>query len=555
MLRAASRAVLIVTFLVFAALGLSAAENEESEAAAKAAEAFESLYGKEFKRVKATADVADDVHLAKRLLAVSGEAKGQPEFLTMLCEKACELAGANAAGYATAAQALEILAFGVPEKAPACAARLLEIRQKQFDASRGSDRAKAGEALIDALLPMVDAKEKEGAATEAAAFLKRAVFVAAAAKSARRGDLDARLKTMEQTARMTREIDDLKRQLEAGSKKAAARERLVKIHLVDLDDPAEAAKWVEGVEDESLRKYVPAAAKPLADVPELACLELGEWYRGLGESAPPAAKAAMYARAKAYYDRFLEMHVAADLDRTKAKAALLKIEAEIGKSAGPTAAPAKEPKAPVKQGKWIDLLALVDPAKDAVRGDWQRQEAGLMAECQAGQGSLITVPVMPQGDYELELRFTRTNPMPFCLASILLPAGESNVVLSLGAAWGDPYDQCHGLEKVAGKGLEGNEAVVRPVRLEDGVVHSVAVKVQTAGTDARISAALDGKPLLNWRGPQAALCENKYWKMRDRGCLGLIAKSSTVVWHSARLRMLSGEAKPLRPVAKPAAKP
>jgi hypothetical protein len=544
-----------VAFLTFAALGLSAAENEESEAAAKAAEAFESLYGKEFKRVKTTADVADDVHLAKRLLAVSGEAKGQPEFLTMLCEKACELAGANAAGYATAAEALEILASGVPEKAPACAARLLEIRQKQFDASRGSDRAKAGEALIDALLPMVDAKEKEGAATEAAALLKRAVFVAAAVKSDRRGDLDARLKTMEQTARMTREIDDLKKQLEADPKNAAARVRLVKIHLVDLDDPAEAAKWVEGVEDESLRKYVPAAAKPVTEAPELACLELGEWYRGLGESSPPAAKAAMYARAKAYYDRFLEMHAAADLDRTKAKAALLKIEAEIGKSAGPTAAPAKEPKAPVKQGKWIDLLALVDPAKDAVRGDWQRQEAGLMAECQAGQGSLITVPVMPQGNYELQVSFTRTNPTRAYLASILLPAGESNVVLSLGAGEGAPNNEAHFLEQIRGRGIEGNETLQRPVRFEDGVKHFVSVKVETADTEARIGVVLDGKLLFNWSGPQADLSVNPDWRLPDRTRIGLIAKSCTVVWHSVRLRMLTGEAKPLRPVAKPAAKP
>ena len=67
---------------------------------------------------------------------------------------------------------------------------------------------------------------------------------------------------------------------------------------------------------------MPAAAKPLAEAPEFACLELGEWYRSLGESAPTSAKPAMYARAQAYYGRFLETHTGADLDRTEAKAAL-----------------------------------------------------------------------------------------------------------------------------------------------------------------------------------------------------------------------------------------
>jgi len=550
MLRATSAAGLVLAFLLFHGGPLCAAESEESEAAAKAAEAFESLYGKEYKRVKATAEVADDIDLAKRLLAVSGEAKGQPEFLTILCEKACELAGASAAGYATAAEALEILASGVPEKAPACAARILEIRQKQFDAARGSDRAKAGEALIDALLPLVDAKEKEGAATEAAALLKRAVFVAAAVKSARRSDLDARLKAMEQAARMAREIEDLKKQLEADPKNAAARERLVRLYLIDLDDPAEAAKWVEGVEDESLRKYVPAAAKPLAEAPELACLELGEWYRGLGEEAPPAAKAAMYARAKAYYDRFLQMHAAADLDRTKAKAALLKIEAEIGKSAGPTAAPPKEPKAPAKESDWIDVLALVDPAKDAVRGNWQRKGAALVIESQPGQENQIKVPVVPRGNYEFQFKFTRSDPSGAYMVSVIIPVAESSVMLDLGAGGADP--EAHLLESIKGKGIDGNETLLRPAALEDGVAYSVSVKVETDPTGAGISVVLDGKPIITWRGPAGDLSVHPAWRLPDHRGPALIAKSCSVIWHSVRLRMISGDAKPIRPPTRPA---
>ena len=85
---------------------------------------------------------------------------------------------------------------------------------------------------------------------------------------------------------------------------------------------------------------MPAAAKPVEDVPELACLELGAWYRGLGEMASPGAKAAMFARAQAYYKRFLELHLHQDLDRTRVSLAMKKIEQQLAAlRPGPHATP------------------------------------------------------------------------------------------------------------------------------------------------------------------------------------------------------------------------
>ena len=253
MLRAMSAAGLAMVLVAAWAAGLPAAESDKSEAAAKAAEAFESLYGKEFKQARMTADVRDDIDLAQRLIAAAREAKDQPEFVAVLCEKACELASVPA-GYATAAEALQFLAATVPEKSAACAAKLIEIRQKQYDAAKGDDRAKAGEALLDALLAAADAKEKEGASVEPAALLKRAVFVATAVKSDRRTEIETHLKAMERAAKTLRDIEDLKKQLEADPQKVAAREKLVRLLLVDCDEPAEAAKWIEGTEDAALQE-------------------------------------------------------------------------------------------------------------------------------------------------------------------------------------------------------------------------------------------------------------------------------------------------------------
>jgi len=60
----------------------------------KAAEVFESLYGADVARVTKTRDKTDDVDFAKRLLATARqEAAGKPALVTVLCEKAADLAG------------------------------------------------------------------------------------------------------------------------------------------------------------------------------------------------------------------------------------------------------------------------------------------------------------------------------------------------------------------------------------------------------------------------------------------------------------------------------
>lgn len=302
----------------------------------KAAEAFNALYGQDLKRAKATRDAADDLELATRLLAAAKEATRQPEFLGVLCEKAFELASAHPDGHPTAMKAMETLATAVPAKVTWCAEQVVKLLQKQFTAARGDDRAKAGEELIVALLALADLKADGGAPTEAVALLRRAEKVARAVKSNRLAEIDGRQKALASSLRAAREVANLKALLERSPQNAAAREKLVRLCLVDMDNPAEAARYVEGVTDKSLRKYAPAAAKGTKAAPELACKELGEWYRGLAGEAPPGAKAAMYTRARAYYERFLQVHTAEDLDRTQVSLALGKVVAALEKLASPS---------------------------------------------------------------------------------------------------------------------------------------------------------------------------------------------------------------------------
>ena len=84
------------------------AAEADSEEATKAAEVFQSLYGADLERARASRDSKDDLELASRILTGAKESVSQPARVTVLCEKVCELASAHPEGYAIAIEALEL---------------------------------------------------------------------------------------------------------------------------------------------------------------------------------------------------------------------------------------------------------------------------------------------------------------------------------------------------------------------------------------------------------------------------------------------------------------
>jgi len=527
-----------------------AAGAEQTAEAAEAAKVFESLYGADVARVAKTRDAKDDIDLAKRLLDTARQdAANKPALVAVLCEKAADLGGSHADGAATAIEAMEFLGLQGPAKAGACTERVVEIREGQYNRARDAAKAEAGESLIDALLGLVDVKLDADDPSGAAVACRRAQAIARTIKSERCDQIDARLKEMAGLMKAAREIENMKALIERNPENVAAREKLVRLCLVDLDAPAAAAKHLEGVKDASLRKYVPAAAKDVEAAPELACLELGEWYRSLGEAAEEGAKAAMFARAQAYYQRFLGLHTSDDLNRTAATVALKKVEAELvrlgGAAASGTAAVPKD--GIIKPGKWVDVLALVDPAKDTLAGKWQRTGAGLaMAPSDSAR---LMLPVSVSGSYEMEFRFARLTPAKRPAAGALnevtfiLPVGSSQVGCFLSIAGGESS----GLGNINGKPPKENETTVRPGTLLDGRPYTLKVQVVVREEQCRISVLLDGKPYMSWEGSQGSASLPGRWQLPRPDALGMGGRTAKVLFGAARLRMLSGEARLLRP--------
>jgi formylglycine-generating enzyme required for sulfatase activity len=285
--------------------------------------------------------------------------------LALLCEKAYELASKDPSGYATAMAAMDLLAGKFPDKKVECLQKNAALYQKPYAAARGEAKTKAGESAITALIALAEAQTAAGDSDGAVLTLRQAVAVATAIKSESKAALQAQLAGLASQQQVEKQIAALKAKLDADPKDAASRKEIVRLYVVELNNPVEAAKFIDETLDEVTRKYVPAAARPVADAPEAACTELGDWYMGLADqAATPASKGGMLRRAQAYYQRFLALHTATDLGRTAATLTLKRIEDALLKSGPAPELKFSPPSLALDLGNGVTMkLVLIRPGK------------------------------------------------------------------------------------------------------------------------------------------------------------------------------------------------
>jgi len=294
------------------------------------APSLDPLYGDELRRVAATPAPNDDLALAERFVLIVRRGEAPPKLLAPLCEKAYELAVKDPSGYPTAVAAMRLLGAAVPSKQIQALQWIAAVRQRQYALARGEEKLKAADGLLDAHRETAQAQEATGDADGAAATLRQALTFATTARSDAKAAVQAQLSDLVARRQTAKQLAALKAKWEANPGDAAARKELLRFYLVEMDDPVEAAKLVDESLDPPTRKYVPAAARGLDAAPELACAELGDWYRSLvSQAATPAAKAAVLRRAKGYYERFLTLHATADPQRDASEQALQKVDADL----------------------------------------------------------------------------------------------------------------------------------------------------------------------------------------------------------------------------------
>jgi hypothetical protein len=197
-----------------------------------------------------------------------------------------------------------------------------------------------------------------------------------------------------------------------------------------------------------------------------------------------------------------------------------------------------------KPGKWIDLLASVDPEKDAVAGTWQRKD--VLALVKSVEGARLALPWEVAGDYQLKVEFARTR--GGADITFILPVGSRSTALILGKEGGARS----GLFWAGGNSCD----LVKPAPVENDKLHDLDVTVQTAAGKISVAVRLDGKPYFDWQGPESDVVIWDAFQLPNNASPGLGSwGGNEIVYKRVQIRMLSGDAKPLRPVAKPTGKP
>ncbi len=201
---------------------------------------------------------------------------------------------------------------------------------------------------------------------------------------------------------------------------------------------------------------------------------------------------------------------------------------------------------PMPLNQWVDLLEPVDLPADSVRGNWLRDDDGLIVSPpnDGEDWGLLMLPAEVEGSYDFEVEFTRIDNDNAVILG--LPAGSRACTFHL-SSWNGAVG---GLEVIDGLVINqgGNPTVIRPNRLTNGRRYKVLAKVRTTGDEVSIEVTADDQPPVKWKGKQSLL---GVWGASNELNLKRPTLSSTgniVRFHSARLRPISDKATLLRTV-------
>jgi hypothetical protein len=131
-------------------------------------------------------------------------------------------------------------------------------------------------------------------------------------------------------AEVLQRMEFLRGRLREDPDNVEAREELILLHLLEMDDSLKARSLLKEEVDGILRRNIPITARAISKLGETDSLAMGQWYvELLTSAASPVSGAVVYRRIRDYYNRFLALHPQNDLDRLKAKLAVDSAELQL----------------------------------------------------------------------------------------------------------------------------------------------------------------------------------------------------------------------------------
>jgi len=187
----------------------------------------------------------------------------------------------------------------------------------------------------------------------------------------------------------------------------------------------------------------------------------------------------------------------------------------------------------------IDLLALVDPSRDAVRGTWTLENGRLVSD--DGNASLLELPYVLPDEYSFTIEFVRRSGNDG--VHQILAHGGKVFVWQMGG-WNNTI---FGLSKINGKPANENPTALKKDRcLENGRPYMSTVEVRKD----RVTVYLDNRKLADWKTDYGDIDRDDEWRLRLDTLPGIGTWGSSTEFRKIRLFEVSGKGRPLRPKSK-----
>ena len=290
---------------------------------------FDRYYGTRVETVEATNYPADNIALADELVRTAPSAAQSPLLMSYIAEQAFMLSSIDAEGYATSARAANLVVQAEPARRLEMLDRLLPVYDQKYRNSDGEDRDQVRETWLKALLMLGDEQAKAENYKDADMHYRRAIGIARSSNSSLVNMANMRSQSLKQRQKAMLTIKMWEGKLTSNPNDLNARRSLTNLYLIDLDNPVKAAEHAQVAGDLRAQKYVPFAANPALVQASDTWVELGDWYQGLARDAVPPSEPAMLARAKMYYQHFINTSQSGHPARTKAQAGLEKVTDRI----------------------------------------------------------------------------------------------------------------------------------------------------------------------------------------------------------------------------------
>jgi len=267
---------------------------------------------------------------AGSLLGAVDELKDNPDAQGRLYEKAYELGIRKPKGHPTAIKAARALLETRPDQKAAWQRKLLAVYELDWQAADRTRKKAAGKTYVEQMIALADDRANSDRLAEAIQLYTDASRMVRYYAPELRDAVAGKLKDVRGRQKLQQDLARCKDVLAAKPDNAAVRERLIRLYVVELDQPGEAAKLLTADVSERLRTYVPLAVKQDQPVAREVCMELGDWYRSLTAGATRTGQVNVLIRAEDYYQRLVVLETNT-VKRTIAKAKFAQVEKELEK--------------------------------------------------------------------------------------------------------------------------------------------------------------------------------------------------------------------------------